>query len=182
MNAFYSDLHSAVQQGKSISLVTAVDCLVEFSGSYDMLIAQKAFQLDEELVPQIPSMRDFWRSLLTAKPAQMPDLFFQDTWWAFFDPMEHPFPEGTLEKLAAEEPMILATVVAKAPSNAELSGRKMLIDNAGTVYGSLGHSGADAAVLEVAEAVQLEGYPRLVEYTIEGEDEQTIRILVEPVN
>ena len=182
MNAFYTDLHSAVQQNKSISLVTAVDCLVEFSGSYDMLIAQKAFQTEDELVAQTPSMREFWHSLMTAKPAQLPDLFFQDTWWAFFDPMVHPFPEGTLEKLAAEESMILATVVAKAPSNAELSGRKMLVDHAGTMYGSLGHPGADAAVLEVAEAVQLEGYPRLVEYTVEGEDELTIRILVEPVN
>ena len=179
---FYANLLDAIQQGKSITLATAVDCLVEFSGSYDMLIAQKAFQCGDELVAQTPSMGDFWRSVLSATPAEIPDLFLQDTWWAFFDPIAHPFPDGVLEKLAAEEPMILATVVAKAPSNAELSGRKMAVDNAGAVYGSLGHSGADAAVLEVAEAVQLEGYPRLVEYTPEGEDVQTIRILVEPVN
>ena len=182
MNTFYANLLDSVQQGKDITLVTAVDCLVEFSDSYDMLIAQKAFQADDALVAQTPSMDQFWRSVLSAQPAAIPDLFFQDTWWAFFDPMSNPFPEGTLEKLAAEESMILATVVAKAESNSELSGRKMLLDNAGTVYGSLGSAGAEAAVLEVAEAVQQEGYPRLVEYTPEEEDAQTIRILVEPVN
>ena len=86
-----------------------------------------------------------------------------------------------LEKLAAEESMILATVVAKAESNSPLSGRKMLLDNAGTVYGSLGHAGAEAAVQEIAEAVQQEGYPRILEYSgDEGAD--PIRILVEPIN
>lgn len=181
MNPFYAKLLEATQQGKDITLVTAVDCLVEFSDSYDMLIAQKAFQADDALTAQTPSMGEFWRSVLSAKPDELPDLFFQDSWWAFFDPMTVPFPDGTLEKLAAEEAMILATVVAKAESNSALSGRKMLLDNAGTVYGSLGHAGAEAAVQEIAQAVQQEGYPRLLEYSGE-EGAEPIRILVEPIN
>lgn len=181
MNSFYANLLDATRQGKDITLVTAVDCLVEFSDSYDMLIAQKAFQADDALTAQTPSMGEFWRSVLSAKPDELPDLFFQDSWWAFFDPMTVPFPDGTLEKLAAEESMILATVVAKAESNSPLSGRKMLLDNAGTVYGFLGHAGAEAAVQEIAEAVQQEGYPRILEYSgDEGAD--PIRILVEPIN
>ena len=181
MNSFYANLLDATRQGKDITLVTAVDCLVEFSDSYDMLIAQKAFQADDALTAQTPSMGEFWRSVLSAKPDELPDLFFQDSWWAFFDSMTVPFPDGTLEKLAAEESMILATVVAKAESNAPLSGRKMLLDNAGTVYGSLGHAGAETAVKEIAEAVQQEGYPRLLEY-LDEENVKAIRILVEPIN
>lgn len=181
MNPFYANLLEATRQGKDITLVTAVDCLVEFSDSYDMLIAQKAFQADDALTAQTPSMGEFWRSVLSAKPDALPDLFFQDSWWAFFDPMTVPFPDDALEKLADGESMVLATVVAKAESNSPLSGRKMLLDNAGTVYGSLGHTGSEAAVQEIAEAVQQEGYPRLLEYSGQ-EGAEPIRILVEPIN
>ena len=179
MNAFYAKLKETLEQGNEVVLATAVDQLVEFSDSYDVLISQKAFLCQDELTAETPSMRPFWEPLFTAVPDQLPDVFFQDTWWAFFDALETPFPAGVLDKLAAGETLVLATAITKAGSNADFAAAKMAVDKSGAVYGSFGNPEMDAKILETAKSVLDEYVPRLLEYPVEG---STLRILLDPIN
>lgn len=179
MNAFYTNLNEALKQGKDVTLVTAVDSLVEFSDSYDVLISQKAFRCDGELTAETPSMIPFWEPLFTAVPEDLPDVFFQDTWWAFFDSLDTPFPADTLEKLAAGESLVLATAITKAGSNSAFAAAKMAVDKNGTVYGSFGNAEVDAQVVQTAQEVQVEYTPRLLECPVA---DGVLRILLDPIN
>ena len=180
MKSFYETLNQTLQQGKSVTLATAVDCLVEFRGSYDMLIAQKAFLCEDQLTAQTPSMAPFWQAQFTGASDTLPDITAQDTYWTFFDALERPFPDGVLDKLAGGESLVLATVIAKAGSEHKLEGAKLAIDPNGTVFGSSGNAALDEAVLEIVPSVREEYVPRLLEYTLD--DDITIRVLLEPVN
>lgn len=179
MNSFYHELQQALSQGKDVMLATAVDCLVEFSCSYDMLIAQKAFRCDNELTAQTPSMKEFWMSVCSAASEQLPDVFAQDSWWAFFDPMGHPFPADSLSRLAAGEQLVMATVIAKAETLPQLAGVKLAVTPEGELWGTLGDSNADDLIVKTAQSVLEEYVPRLLEFELEG---MPLRILLEPVN
>ena len=180
MNPFYTNLNEALQQGKSVTLATAVDCLVEFSGSYDMLIAQKAFLCDDKLTAETPSMTPFWQAQFTGASDTLPDITAQDTFWTYFDALERPLPEGVLDKLAAGESLVLATVIAKAGSQHKLEGAKLAVDPNGTVFGTTGNAALDEAVIETVPSVREEYVPRLLECTLDGEN--VIRVLLEPIN
>ncbi len=179
MNAFYANLNDALKQGKNVTLATAVDSLVEFSDSYDVLISQKAFRCDGELTCETPSMKEFWQSVFSAMPEEIPDVFFQDTWWAFFDALEFSFPADTLEKLAAGDSLVMATAITKAGSNSEFSAAKMAVAKDGTVYGSFGNADVDAQIVQTAQEVFVEYTPRLLECPV---GDGTLRILLDPIN
>lgn len=180
MNPFYTKLQETLKQGSSIVLATAVDCLVEFSGSYDMLIAQKAFLAQDELTAQTPSMVPFWQAQFTGASDTLPDITAQDTFWTYFDALERPFPEGVLDKLAAGESLVLATVIAKAGSEHKLEGAKLAVDPSGNVFGTSGNAALDDAVIEIVPSVREEYVPRLLECTLDGKN--VIRVLLEPIN
>ncbi len=179
MNAFYANLNEALKQGKDVTLATAVDSLVEFSDSYDVLISQKAFRCDGELTAETPSMKEFWQSVFSAMPEEIPDVFFQDTWWAFFDSLEVPFPADVLDKLAAGESLVMATAITKAGSNSEFTAAKMAVGKDGTIYGSFGNPEVDAQIVQTAQEVFVEYTPRLLECPT---SENTLRILLDPIN
>lgn len=179
MNSFYSKLLEALNQNQPVILATAVDSLVEFSDSYDVLIAQKAFRCGQELTAETPSMKEFWQSVFSAMPETLPDLFAQDSWWAFFDALECPFPAGVLEKLAAGDSMVLATAITRAGSHGAFAAAKLAVAADGTVFGSFGDAGIDTQVVQTAQAVQAEYTPRLLECPMNGD---TLRILLDPIN
>lgn len=179
MNAFYANLNEALKRGKEVVLSTAVDSLVEFSDSYDVLISQKAFRCDGELTAETPSMKEFWQSVFSAMPEETPDVFFQDTWWAFFDCLDTPFPADTLEKLAAGESLVMATAITKAGSNSDFAAAKMAVGKDGAVYGSFGNAEVDAQILQTAQEVFVEYTPRLLECPV---GDSTLRILLDPIN
>lgn len=180
MNPFYTKLQDALNQGSSVTLATAVDCLVEFSGSYDMLIAQKAFLCDEALTAETPSMAPFWQAQFSGASDILPDITAQDTFWTYFDALERPFPEGVLAKLAAGESLVLATVIAKAGSGHKLEGAKLAVDPSDTVFGTTGNAAVDEAIIGTVPSVREEYVPRLLECTLDGTN--VIRVLLEPIN
>jgi len=180
MNPFYSKLQQALDQGTRVTLATAVDCLVEFSGSYDMLIAQKAFLAQDQLTAETPSMAPFWQAQFSGASDMLPDITAQDTFWTYFDGLESPFPDGVLDKLAAGESLVLATVIAKAGSVHKLEGAKLAVSPDGTVFGATGNAAVDEAILETVPSVRDEYVPRLLECTLDSSN--VIRILLEPVN
>lgn len=179
MNPFYTKLLDAVKQNKEVVLATAVDSLVEFSDSYDVLITQKAFRCDGELTAETPSMKEFWQAVFSAMPEQLPDLFAQDTWWAFFDPMSTAFPADVLEKIAAGDSLILATAITKAGSHEAYSAAKMAVAADGKVFGSFGDADIDAQIVQTAQSVLAEYTPRLLEYPM---GDSALRILLDPIN
>jgi len=180
MNPFYTKLQQTLQQGACVTLATAVDCLVEFSGSYDMLIAQKAFLAQDQLTAETPSMAPFWQAQFSGVSDTLPDITAQDTFWTYFDPLERPFPDGVLEKLAAGESLVLATVIANAGCAHKLEGAKLAVAPDGTVFGATGNTAVDDAILETVPSVREEYVPRLLECTLDGAN--VIRVLLEPVN
>ena len=180
MNPFYTKLQETLTEGTSVTLATAVDSLVEFSGSYDMLIAQKAFLAQDTLTAETPSMSPFWQAQFTGASDTLPDITAQDTFWVYFDALERPFPAGVLEKLAAGESLVLATVIAKAGSVHKLEGAKLAVDPEGNVFGTTGNAAVDEAVLETVPSVREEYVPRLLECTLDGTN--VIRVLLEPIN
>ena len=180
MNPFYTQLQETLTQGTPVTLATAVDSLVEFSGSYDMLIAQKAFLAQEKLTAETPSMAPFWEAQFSGASDTLPDITAQDTFWTYFDALERPFPAGVLEKLAAGESLVLATVIAKAGSVHKLEGAKLAVSPDGTVFGTTGNAALDKEVLETVPSVRDEYVPRLLECTLDGEN--VIRVLLEPIN
>ena len=184
MNSFYTALQDALNQGKDIVMATAVDHLVEFSDSYDVLISQKAFRCSDLVTAETPSMGQFWQAVFSAPPEELPNIVAQDSWWTFFDPLEHPFPTGVLEKLAGGETLVLATVIAKASTAPQYAAVKLAVDKDGTLYGTLGDSALDAGVIQTAQSVLEEYTPRLWECSVSGEDGQdsTLRILLDPIN
>ena len=182
MNSFYTKLQESLDQGHPVMLATSVDCLVEFSDSYDVLIAQKAFLCQDELTAETPSMASFWQAIFASTPEEIPNVIPQDTWWTFYDELEHPFPDGVLKKLAAGEALVLATVIAKASSAPDCAGAKLAVDQSGTLYGTLGDSAVDAEVAQTAQSVWEEGTPRLLECSKTDKSGHALRILLEPIN
>ena len=100
------------------------------------------------------------------------------------------FPVQALEKLAAGESMVMATVINKHGSSPRGVGAKMLIDQEGNLYGTIGGGAAEAKVIEAAPEVRLMGYPIVMECAMTNEDAQsdgmvcggTIRVLLDPIN
>ena len=180
MNPFYTQLKQALEQGTDLTFATAVDCLVEFSGTYDMLIAQRAFLTPDGLTAETPSMAPFWQAQFSGAAEILPDITAQDTFWVYFDALERTFPEGVLDKLAAGESLVTATVIAKAGSEHKLEGAKLAVAPDGTVYGSTGNAALDEAIIETVPSVRDEYVPRLLECTLDGTN--VIRVLLEPLN
>lgn len=94
-----------------------------------------------------------------------------------------------LERLAAGEPMMLATIIEKHGSAPRGTGSKLLADGKGALYGTIGGGAAEAQVITAARGVLAAGTPRVVSCDMTNSDARkegmvcggTVEVLLDPI-
>lgn len=100
------------------------------------------------------------------------------------------FSREALEKLAAGERMMLATIIEKSGSAPRGVGAKLMLDASGKLYGTTGGGAGEAGVVAAAPAVLAENRPRIMTFRMDNDDARkqgmicggVITVLLEPVN
>lgn len=98
-------------------------------------------------------------------------------------------PPDALTALAQGVPLMLATILKKQGSAPRGVGAKLLIDEKGTLYGTIGGGAGEAAVIAAAPEVLKDGQPRIVECNMTSKDALQdgmvcggkIQVLLDPV-
>lgn len=178
MNSFYAQLKAALEEGGPVVLGTAVDTLGDLGGGIPALVTQKAFLHQDQIIAETPSMVPFWQGLFEGLPSALPWSIEGETWRAVMvrtDEEDAAFPADSLDLLAQDKGLVLATVVHTTEHAVCKTGAKLLADPNGTVYGTLGDSILqEQAIQMVPETIEL-GMPRLL-------NTETACVLLELVN